>query len=200
MRAFEYASPSTREQAVKLLGDSWDQAQVLAGGTDLLALMKDDVVAPKRLVNIKAISDLKGISYSASAGLRLGATATIQELIDHPVVREKYAALAQAGEWITSPQIRSMGTLGGDLCQRPRCWYFRAGYGLLGKGEDGQSLVVDGDNRYHAILGNSGPAYFVSPSSLAPALIALNATVRIYGPRGQRDLPVERFFMIPESD
>ncbi|HEY6328821.1 MAG TPA: FAD binding domain-containing protein [Blastocatellia bacterium] len=200
MRAFEYASPSTKEQAVKLLGDSWDQAQVLAGGTDLLALMKDDVIAPKRVVNIKAIADLKGIDYSGHAGLRIGATTTVQELIDHPGVREKYPALIHAAEGISSPQIRAMGTVGGDLCQRPRCWYFRAGYGLLGKGEDGKSLVVDGDNRYHAILGNSGPAYFVSPSSLAPALIALNATVRIYGQKGSRDLPVEKFFMIPESD
>jgi xanthine dehydrogenase YagS FAD-binding subunit len=200
MRAFEYASPSTREQAVRLLGDSWDQAQVLAGGTDMLALMKDDVVTPKRLVNIKDIPDLKGITYSASAGLRIGATATIQELIDHPVIKREYGALLHAGEGITSPQIRAMGTVGGDLCQRPRCWYFRGGYGLLGKDEGGKSLVVDGDNRYHAILGNSGPAYFVSPSSLGPALIALSATVRIYGPKGSRDLPIERFFLIPESD
>ena len=200
MRAFEYASPKTTEQAVKLLGDSWDQAQVLAGGTDMLALMKDDVVNPKRLINIKDISDLKGITYSSSTGLRIGATVTIQELVDHPAVKRQYAALTHAGEGITSPQIRAMGTVGGDLCQRPRCWYFRAGYGLLGKGEDGKSLVVNGDNRYHAILGNSGPAYFVSPSSLAPALIALNATVRIYGPKGSRELPLEKFFVIPESD
>jgi xanthine dehydrogenase YagS FAD-binding subunit len=200
MRAFEYASPASREQVVKMLGDSWDQAEILAGGTDLLALMKDEVVAPKRLINIKGIADLKHISYAPASGLRIGATATIQELVDNAVVKHQYHTLLQAAEGITSPQIRAMGTVGGDLCQRPRCWYYRGGYGLLGKDENGKSLIVDGDNRYHAILGNSGPAYFVSPSSLAPALIALGASVRIQGPKGTRDLPIEKFFVIPESD
>jgi xanthine dehydrogenase YagS FAD-binding subunit len=92
-----------------------------------------------------------------------------------------------------------MGTVGGDLCQRPRCWYYRAGFGLLGQDEAGGSLVLQGDNRHHAILGNSGPAYFVSPSSLAPALVALGGTVRIFGPRGAREVPVERFFLTPKA-
>src|SRR5262245_42589792 len=199
MRAFEYASPTTREQAVKLLGEDWNEAQVLAGGTDLLALMKDDVVAPKRLVNIKDISDLKGISFSPKTGLRIGATATIQQLIDNAAVRRHYPALIQAAEWIRSPQIRSMGTAAGDLCQRPRCWYYRAGYGLLGQDESGKSLVVDGDNRYHAILGNAGPAYFVNPSSLAPPLIAYGARLQVFGPKGAREMAVEKFFATPTS-
>jgi len=199
MRAFEYASPTTREQAVKLLGDDWNEAQVLAGGTDLLALMKDEVVAPKRLVNIKDIADLKGIAFSPKTGLKIGATATIQQLLDHAEVKRRYPALIQAAEGITSPQIRSMGTAAGDLCQRPRCWYYRAGYGLLGQDENGKSLVVDGDNRYHAILGNSGPAYFVSPSSLAPALIAYGAKLQVFGPKGAREVAVEKFFAMPAS-
>src|SRR5215467_15239114 len=199
MRAFEYASPTSKEQAVKLLGDDWADAQVLAGGTDLLALMKDSVVAPHRLVNIKDIADLKGISFSPRTGLRIGATATIQQLLDHAEVRRHYPALVQAAEGISSPQIRSMGTVGGDLCQRPRCWYYRAGFGLLGQDQSGKSLVVDGDNRYHAILGNSGPAYFVSPSSLAPALIAYGARLRVVGVKGPREMPVEKFFVTPAS-
>jgi xanthine dehydrogenase YagS FAD-binding subunit len=199
MRAFEYASPTTKEQAVKLLGDDWSDAQVLAGGTDLLALMKDDVVAPKRLVNIKDIPDLKGVSFTARTGLRIGAAATIQQLIDNADARRHYPALIEAAEGISSPQIRSMGTAGGDLCQRPRCWYYRGGHGLLGQDESGKSLVVDGDNRYHAILGNSGPAYFVSPSSLAPALIAYGAKLQIFGSKGAREVAVEKFFVTPGS-
>ena len=93
-----------------------------------------------------------------------------------------------------------MGTVGGNLCQRPRCWYYRAGFGLLAKDEKGEPLVPTGDNRYHAILGNGGPAYFVSPSSLAPVLIALGGTVRLYGPDGKREVPLEKFFRIPQSD
>ena len=92
-----------------------------------------------------------------------------------------------------------MGTVGGDLCQRPRCWYYRAGFGLLARNEAGQSLVPNGDNRYHAILGNDGPAYFVNPSSLAPALIALGAKVKIFGPEGAREVEAEKFFLAPQS-
>jgi xanthine dehydrogenase YagS FAD-binding subunit len=199
VNAFEYASPTTKEQAVKLLGNSWADAEVLAGGTDLLSLMKDFIVTPKRLVNLKEIKELRGVTWSAKAGLRIGATATIQELLDSPQLRE-YKAITQAAEGITSPQIRAMGTTAGDLCQRPRCWYYRAGFGLLAKSENGESLVPNGDNRYHAILGNSGPAYFVNPSSLAPALIALNAKVRILGSSGQREVALENFFVTPKSD
>jgi xanthine dehydrogenase YagS FAD-binding subunit len=199
MRAFEYASPTTKEQAVGLLGNTWADAEVLAGGTDLLSLMKDDVVHPRRLVNIKEIQELRGIKPSGG-GLRIGALVTIQELVDNPIVRRSYRAIWQAAEGITSPQIRSLGTAAGDLCQRPRCWYYRAGFGLLGKEASGESLVVSGDNRYHAILGNGGPAYFVNPSSLAPALIAYNARVRIFGPNGQRETAAESFFVTPRAD
>jgi xanthine dehydrogenase YagS FAD-binding subunit len=161
--------------------------------------MKDDVVHPKRLVNIKDIAELRGIKPS-KAGLRIGATVTIQELLDNAQIVRDYPALVDAAEGITSPQIRSVGTVGGDLCQRPRCWYYRAGFGLLAKDAGGEPLVPSGDNRYHAILGNTGPAYFVNPSSLAPALIAYGATVRIHGPKGGREVAVEKFFVAPQSD
>ncbi|MEW6128300.1 MAG: FAD binding domain-containing protein [Acidobacteriota bacterium] len=199
MNAFEYASPTTKEQAVKLLGNSWADAEVLAGGTDLISLMKDYVVTPKRLVNIKNIKELRGVSWSAKAGLRIGAIVTIQELLDSPQLRE-YKAITQAGEGIASPQLRAMGTVGGELCQRPRCWYYRAGFGILAKDEKGEPLVPNGDNRYHAILGNNGEALFVNPSSLAPALIAMNAKVRIFGAKGQREVALENFFVTPKSD
>jgi xanthine dehydrogenase YagS FAD-binding subunit len=199
MRAFEYTSPATKEQAVSLLGASWSDAEVLAGGTDLLSLMKDEVVAPRRLVNIKGIAELQGIRFDARSGLRLGALVTFQEIADDAAVGKRYPALAAAVSGVTSPQIRSVGTVGGDLCQRPRCWYYRSGFGLLGQDPSGRSMPLEGDNRYHAILGNQGPAYFVSPSSLGPALVALGASVRLFGPKGARELPIEKFFLAPKS-
>jgi xanthine dehydrogenase YagS FAD-binding subunit len=199
MRAFEYVSPNTRAQAVSLLGASWENTEILAGGTDLLALMKDDVVVPKRLVNIKEIKDLRGVS-SSPQGLRIGALTTLADLADHREVRARYPALAEALMEAASPQIRNMATIGGNLCQRPRCWYFRTGFGLLPKNESGQDLIADGENRYHAILGNEGPAKFVSPSTIAPVLIAYGAKIRLEGPKGKRELPLEKFFVIPKAE
>jgi xanthine dehydrogenase YagS FAD-binding subunit len=199
MRPFEYASPATKEQAVELLGTTWGQAEILAGGTDLLALMKDDVVHPKRLVNIKQIKEMSGVT-AASRGLRIGALTTLGELADHVNVVKAYPALAQALNDAASPQIRNMATLGGNLCQRPRCWYFRGGFGLLPKDESGKDLVAEGENRYHAILGNSGPAKFVSPSSIVPVLIAYGASIRLAGSKGSRELPLERFYVIPKTE
>jgi len=172
---------------------------VLAGGTDLLALMKDDVVHPKRLVNIKEIRELHGVN-SSSLGLRIGALTTLADLADNVNIVKDYPALADALNEAASPQIRNMATLGGNLCQRPRCWYFRNGLGLLPKDNSGKDLVATGENRYHAILGNDGPAKFVSPSSVAPALIAYGAKVGLVGTNGKRELPLEKFFVIPKSE
>ena len=108
--------------------------------------------------------------------------------------------LAHAAGDAASPQIRNVATIGGNMCQRPRCWWFRNGFGLLATGPDGQSLVLEGDNRHHAILGNDGPAYFVSPSTVAPVLIAYNAKIRLLGPSGPREIPLEKFFVIPKSE
>ncbi len=197
MRPFEYVSPNTRTQAISLL--SARGAEILAGGTDLLALMKDDVVTPKRLINIKQIKDLHGVSSSAQ-GLRIGALTTLGDLADDATVKKNYPALAEAVVEAASPQIRNMATLGGNLCQRPRCWYFRNGFGLLPKDEAGKELVPGGENRFHAILGNDGPAKFVSPSTVVPILIAYGAKLRLEGPKGKRELPLEKFFVIPKSE
>lgn len=199
MRAFEYASPTTKEQAVGLLGTTWGQAEIIAGGTDLLALMKDDVVHPRRLVNIKKIDGLEGVTATGQ-GLRIGALTTLGELADNVNVTKDYPALTDALNEAASPQIRNLATLGGNLSQRPRCWYFRGGLGLLPKDESGKNLVDHGDNRYHAILGNDGPAKFVSPSSIVPVLIAYGATIRIAGPKGTRELPLEKYYVIPKSE
>src|SRR5204863_3461996 len=177
MQAFAYSNPSTVQEAVGLLAARWGEVDVLAGGTDLLSLMKEYTHTPKRVVNIKNIKELGGISKSA-AGLRIGATVTLEELATNANIKMMFPSLREAAEGVTSPQIRNMGTVGGDLCQRPRCWYYRQGFGLLAM-KDGKSLVPGGENKYHAILGNSGPAYFVSASSLGPALIALGAKVKL---------------------
>jgi len=199
MRAFEYASAANVNQAINLLGNSWSDAAPLAGGTDLLALMKDDIFAPKRVVNIKNIPEMRGVTVNKQ-GLRIGALTTIEELADDAKVRSAYPVITRTASEIAGPQIRNMATIGGNLCQRPRCWYYRAGFGLLAKDEHGTALVPGGENRYHAILGNSGPAYFVSPSTLAPLFVALGATVRLTGPAGKRELPIDKFFLIPKSE
>jgi len=199
MEAFEYARQKSIQEAIKLLTGTEEGARALAGGTDLISLMKDGVAKSPRLVSLQHLNELKGITFRGESGLRLGAGVTLDELIENAEVRSHYPALIQAAEGVRSPQIRSMGTVGGDLCQRPRCWYYRAGYGLLAVYK-GKPLVPDGDNRYHAILGNSGPAYFVSPSSLAPILIALNAHLKIHGPQGQREVSVMNFFVTPKQE
>jgi xanthine dehydrogenase YagS FAD-binding subunit len=198
MNAFEYASPRTKIEAVALLAQRREASAVLAGGTDLLSLMKDHVVMPARIVDIKAVPELRKLSYDPRSGLRIGATVTLDELAADPNVRRAYPSLVQAVEGITSAQIRARGTVAGDLCQRPRCWYYRAGFGLLAM-RDGKSLVTSGDNRYHAILGNTGPAYFVNPSSLAPALITLGARLQILGAQFENTMVLGSFFRIPKQ-
>ena len=199
MNRFEYASPNSLKQAVGLLSQSWGESEVLAGGTDLLGRMKDYVSSPRRVVNIKGLPGVHAISRD-KGGLRIGALVTLDRIAEASDVRENYPALAQAVIEAASPQIRNMATIGGNLCQRPRCWYYRNGLGLLPRSEDGKSLVLDGDNRYHAILGNDGPAYFVSPSTIAPMLIAYNARLLISGSDGSREVALEKFYRIPQSE
>ena len=199
MQAFEHAAPENLKQALGLLSSKWGETDILAGGTDLLSLMKERIHTPKRVVSLTGIKGLGSIESSAD-GLRIGATATLDDLLASGEVQKNYSALVHAAEGVSSPQIRAMGTVGGDLLQRPRCWYFRNGLGLLAKDSKGNSLVPDGENRYHAILGNKGPAYFVNASSLAPALVALGATATLVSPDGERELAVESLYRAPAND
>lgn len=198
MQALAYASPASLNEAVGLLDAQWGQTAVLAGGTDLLSLMKDGCDDSTRLVNIKNVRELRRIGEEAGT-YRIGALVTFDELLTHSALPKQFPSLAMAVEGVSSPQMRNMGTIGGDLLQRPRCWYYRGGYGLLAM-KDGKSLVPGGDNRYHAIFGNEGPAYFVSPSSLAPALIALGAKVTLHGASGRREIAAEELFVIPKAE
>ena len=197
MHQFEYANPSTLQEALGLLSAKWGDADVLAGGTDLISCMKDHLHTPKRVVNIKGIKELEGISKS-DAGLRIGALVTMDELANNADVKASAKALSDAAAGIPSPQIRHMGTVGGDLCQRPRCWYYRQGHGLFGT-MDGKSLVEMGENQYHAIFG-TGPAHFVSASSLGPALIALGAKIKLVSAKGPREVPAASFFVVPANE
>src|ERR1700688_3763804 len=132
--------------------------------------------------------------------MRIGALTTLADLAGDADLAKNYPALAEALIEVASPQIRNQATMGGNLSQRPRCWYFRSGFGLLPKDENGKELVTGGENRYHAILGNDGPAKFISPSTIVPALIAYGATIRLVGPNGRREMPLEKFFVVPSTE
>lgn len=197
MKAFEYAAPRHEAEVVGLLSNQWGKTEILAGGTDLIGLMRKMIVTPDRLVNINEVEGLKSIEAD-SFGVRIGAAATLDEILEHPAL-DDYPAVKQAIAGINSMQLQAQGTLGGELCQRPRCWFFRNGHGLLA---DRGRLVATGDNRYHAIFGNTGAAKFVHPSRIAPALIALNAQVRIVGPGPEDETvqPLEFFYRTPRDD
>lgn len=196
MRAFEYVKATTVADVVRELGKRWEDAKILAGGIDLLGELKDGIIAPKRVVSIKGISGLRYIRFSERDGLRLGALATLSEIESHPVILKRYTALAEAAHSVGTPQIRNVGTIGGNLCQRPRCWYYRDEHTRCLKKGGPMCFAYNGENKYHAILGG-GPCYIVHPSDCAPALIAFGASVNITSPRGQRTVPLEEFFVLP---
>ena len=196
MKAFEYAAPKTEAEALEMLtADDAGVTEVLAGGTDLVGLMKKMIITPDRVVNVMDVDSMQGIEPIADGGVRIGAATTLDEVLESPYL-EDYTAIIQAIDGINSMQLQAQGTLGGEICQRPRCWFFRNGQGLL------SADVVDGDNRYHAILGNTGTAKFVSSSRIGPALIALGAKVRIAGPKQdqERVVSVEDFFRTPRQE
>ena len=199
MKAFEYAAPKTLKEASGLLGNAWGQTEILAGGTDLVTALKQGLTAPARVVSLRNIKELRGID-DGRQGVRIGSMTTLGEIAENKKVKELFPSIVTAITGIGSPQILSAGTLGGDLCQRPRCWFYRNGLGLFGnRGET--SLVREGDNRYHAIFGTDGPALFVNASSLGPALIALGATISASGANGQkRDIPAAQFFQAPKTE
>ncbi len=198
MNAFEYAMPKSIDEAISLLSETPGESQVMAGGTDLVTALKQGIVSPKRVVSLRHIDELKSIEASGD-GLRIGAMATLDDLAAHDGVKAGAASIVTAIKGIGSQQITSIGTIGGDLCQLPRDWYFRLGFGLVAQYE-GKDLVAEGDNRYHAIFGNDGPAKFVNASVLAPALIALGAKASVVGSGGaKREIALEELFHAPKK-
>jgi xanthine dehydrogenase YagS FAD-binding subunit len=193
---FTYVRPASLREAIRKLGSP--DARIHAGGTDLVGCLRDRVFTARKLVAIGALKELGGIAVSADGALRVGALATLSEIATHPAIGTRFTALAQAAASAASPQLRSQGTLGGNLCQRPRCWYFRGDFACLRKGGD-TCYAVQGENERHAIFGSS-LCCMVHPSDTAPALVALDGQVRIAGPHGTRTTPLESFFVLPATD
>jgi xanthine dehydrogenase YagS FAD-binding subunit len=202
MKAFEWTNPRTISEAVKLLSsgaatDIDEAPRPIAGGQDLLTTMKDYTSRPTRIVNLKNIRGMNKLSLDAK-GLTIGALITLSELEESSVIRRQLPGLAEAAQSIATPQIRNLGTVGGNLCQRPRCWYFRLEEVIcLKKGGD-RCYAENGENKYNAIIGG-GPSYIVHPSDLAPMLVALGARVTVVGPAGKKDIPLDKFFTLPSE-
>ncbi|MBM3263104.1 MAG: xanthine dehydrogenase family protein subunit M [candidate division Zixibacteria bacterium] len=198
MQNFAYVNATSIDRVPSLLGRTWDEAVVMAGGTDLIGEMKEDAAHPKRIVNLKTIPGLRYIREDKT-GLRIGALTTLAEIEMSEVVRKGYAALSQAVFVIASPQIRNVGTLAGNICQRPRCWYYRSkDFPCIKKG-GARCYAVDGVSRYHAIFGG-GPSYIVHPSDSAPALMALGGSIKVVGPQGVKEVRLDDFFTLPDMN
>jgi xanthine dehydrogenase YagS FAD-binding subunit len=194
--SFSYIRPDSLAEAIAYL--ALEGARVHAGGTDLLGCLRDRVYGVSTVVSIAGIKELKGIAVTPAGGLRIGSLTTIAEVTRHPVIRSKYPALSMAAAEVASPQLRNQGTIGGNLCQKPRCWYYRGEFNCLRKGGD-RCYAVEGENAYHCIFGGDN-CFIVHPSDTAPALVALQASVVIAGPNGRRTVAVENFHMPPAVD
>lgn len=199
MKPFDYIRAVTLDGALGLLAREREHgACLLAGGTDLIPMLKEGLIAPSHLIDIKRIAGLGGVVAEEGGGLRLGALATLAEIETSPIVRERWPALAQAAAVAATPQLRNMATLAGNLLQRPRCWYYRNRLtDCWLKGGD-RCPAEAGENAFHAVLGG-GPCYAVHPSDLAPALIALEAQAALRRPAGERTVPVEALYAPPEE-
>lgn len=195
MKAFAYVNPASEKDAVAALRTG-GIALPLAGGQDLLARMKDYIDAPDTLVNLKNALDAT-VAATADGGLKIGAAMKIADLSEHPDVARLYPAVAAAAWEVGTPQIRNSGTVGGNVNQRPRCWYFRNEEFVCFKKGGSRCFAVDGENQYHAIFGNDGPSHIVHPSSLAVPFVAYGARIRVLGPGGGREVPAAEFFTRP---
>jgi xanthine dehydrogenase YagS FAD-binding subunit len=196
MSRFEYERPTDPEAARALLGKPG--AAPMGGGTDLLVAIEEGIVAPAVLVDLRRLPGASAIEWRADGSLRIGAGARIAQLAADSAIRDRLPALAQACEAVGSPALRTMGTLGGNLCQRPRCWYFRGGARCRKAGGD-HCPAAEGENEYHAILGG-GPCFAVHPSDPAVALAALDAVVHLSGPTASRAVAIRDFFVLPDPD
>ena len=192
MNRFEWVNATSIDQA---LGAATDGSSFKAGGVDLLDLMKDGIASPTRLVNIRHVSGLDQISEDEK-GLRIGPLATLTQIEEHPAIQKKYAALSQAASRIATPQIRNMASVGGNLVQRPRCWYFRSEDFHCRKKGGTHCFAQDGENDYHAIFDNRVCA-IIHPSGMAVPLVALNGRVEITTKKGKREVALEEFFVSP---
>ena len=200
MKAFQNANPRSMKEAAGMLQQARQrgkQAAIVGGGSDLLGMVKEHLVSPDVLVNLKSIRDPDLVTEKKGVVTICGLI-TLDALSEHPLIRQKYAVLAEAAHSVGTPQIRNVGTLAGNVCQRPWCWYYRNGFPCYKNGGK-TCFSFNGENEFHAIFGG-GPSFIVHPSDTAPALVALDAKFRIIGPKGERTLNASEFFALPKVD
>ena len=200
MKTFANTNARDPQQAVRLAQDArkaGKSAAFVGGGSDLLGLVKERIVQPDVLVNLRGLRNLNTVT-AAAGGTTIGGGITLSALAGHDAVRRQYPVLAQAADSVATPQIRNVGTLAGNVCQRPWCWYYRNGFPCYKAGGN-QCFSFAGENQFHAIFGG-GPSYIVHPSDVAPALVALDATFRIVGPSGERTVGAGEFFVLPRQN
>ena len=198
MREFRLAQPKTTDEMAALLAETKGSVALMAGGTDLLDLVKSGVAAPDLVVDLQGVKGLDGLA-AARGGLRIGPMTRVAALAADPAVGRDFPILKEAALSLATPQLRNVGTVGGNLCQRPRCWYFRDPEVACRKKGGMRCFAMRGRNKYHAILGGGG-CFIVYPSDLAPALISLGAAVTVASARGERSLPLEEFYRLPSVD
>jgi xanthine dehydrogenase YagS FAD-binding subunit len=198
MKSFDWTEPQTIEQAVAWLAKANGKAVLMAGGTDLYTEIKEGVVEPDLVIDLKSIPGLASIQKEKD-GVRVGALTTVAALAADPMIRQDYPGLSAAAASLATPQLRNVGTVGGNLCQRPRCWYYRDAEMVCRKKGGSQCFAAKGRNKYHAVFGG-GICHIVYPSDLAPMLIALDARLTISSPRGDRGLPLADFYALPSKN
>jgi xanthine dehydrogenase YagS FAD-binding subunit len=196
MKDFKIAEPQTIDQVTSLTIDKKDKYKLMAGGTDLLAEIKDEIIGPEVVVDLKSIPDLSYIKKEKN-GVRIGALTSLTRLAEDTLIKNEYPALHEAANSVASPQLRNMGTTGGNLCQRPRCWYYRDPQVKCRKKGGSRCFALRGKNKYHAILGG-GLCYIVHPSDLAPTLITLDAEILINSAQGDKTIPLASFYILPK--
>lgn len=197
MNPFEYVNASTLQSAIDRLSID-GSVRLKAGGIDLLDALKERIIAPKQLVNIRRIKELNYIRKSADGSIQIGPLVTLSELATNELLIKHFPALVRAAAGAATPQIRNMATIGGNLCQRPRCWYFRSEeFNCLKKG-GATCYAQQGDNRFHAIFANEQCA-IVHPSATAVALLALGAKLKLRDSKGERVVDIDNFFILPQE-
>ncbi len=203
MKSLTNANARDLTHAVTMAGQTrrdGGRASFVGGGSDLLGLVKERVVTPDVVVNLKTVSGQDQVEpvEADDGGVRIGGLITLDALSRHEVIRSRFSVLGEAAGTVATPQIRNVGTLAGNVCQRPWCWYYRNGFPCYKAGGN-QCFSVAGENQFHAIFGG-GPSYIVHPSDTAVALVALDATFRLVGPDGEREVPASEFFALPRQN
>jgi xanthine dehydrogenase YagS FAD-binding subunit len=199
MKEFKIAQPQSLDQVSSLLSQEKTKYFLMAGGTDLLDEIKNEIITPEVVIDLTSVPNLAAINTDKTH-VSIGAMTNIADLADHPIIKERFPGLVKAALSLASPQLRNVGTVGGNLCQRPRCWYYRDPDTICRKKGGSRCYAMQGRNRYHAIFGG-GMCCIVHPSDLAPALISLDADIKINGPEGKTDiLKLEDFFALPQKN